>query len=234
VHARCQPVSVRVPAEVPLAQLAALGEADWGITLAAAAPEGFHAQWSSVWKEYRYRLALGPTPSEWAGLTWEIPADEVFDTSHAPDALGDFRRIGGRFDVEIFRAALRRAEGPRDFGALQARSSVRRIRTLLGARVVRAGNLLEVRLRGDGFGRFGARLLVGGAALVASGELGWSDWEATLDAGASIPRLRAPATGLTLWAVGYPEKIDPFAGAAPGLPELPPFLPLGPRDPGGR
>jgi len=209
-----------------------LGEHDWGVALAVAAPKGFHAQWSSVWKEYRYRLALGPTPSGWEGLTWEISADEVFDTSHAdtshaPDTLGDFGRGGPGFDVGLFRAALRRAEGWRDFGAFQARSSVRRMRTLLATQVVRAGTLLEVRLRGDGFGRYGVRLLVGGAALVATGRLGWQQWEAALDGGTPIRGLRAPAGGLTLWAVGYPERIDPFLQAVARLPELPPFTQLG-------
>jgi tRNA pseudouridine38-40 synthase len=226
VHARCQPVSVRVPEEVPLSELTTLGETDWGVALAVAAPEGFHAQWSSMWKEYRYRLALGPTPSGWTGLTWELPADEVFDTSQGPDVLRDFGRGGGRFDIGVFQAALHRAEGSRHFGAFQARSSTRRMRTLFGTRVLRADNLLEVRLRADGFGRFGVRLLVGGAMLVATGQLDWPQWEAALDSGAPIRGLRAPAAGLTLWAVGYPENVDPFAQAAVRVPERPPFIPL--------
>jgi tRNA pseudouridine38-40 synthase len=206
VHARCQPVSVRVPVGVPLTEVAALGEADWGVAIAAAAPEGFHAQWSSVWKEYRYRLALGPTPPDWTGLTWQLE---------------------GGLDLALFRAALLRAEGSRDFGAFQAKSTVRRMRTLLEVQVVQAGHLLEVRLRGDGFGRFGVRLLVGGAARVAARGLGWQEWEAALDHGAPIRGLRAPAAGLTLWGVGYPEQIDPFIGAAAGVPGVPPFVPLG-------
>jgi tRNA pseudouridine38-40 synthase len=206
VHARCQPVSVRVPVEVPLPEVAALGGADWGVAIAAAAPEGFHAQWSSVWKEYRYRLSLGPPPSDWEGLTWQ-PEDG--------------------FDLTLFRTALLRAEGSRDFGAFHARSSLRRMRTLVAVQVVQAGQLLEVRLRGDGFGRFGVRLLVGGAARLATGSLGWHEWEAALDHGAPIRGLRAPAAGLTLWAVGYPELLDPFAGAEARLPGLPPFTPLG-------
>src|SRR5262244_742661 len=72
VHARCQPVSVRLPREVDLAELRAIGGEDWGVSLAVPAPSGFHAQWSASWKEYRYRLALGAEPAAWAGLAWDV------------------------------------------------------------------------------------------------------------------------------------------------------------------
>jgi tRNA pseudouridine38-40 synthase len=199
-----------VPEKVPLSQLEALGESDWGVASAVEAPEGFHAQWSSVWKEYRYRLALGPVPPTWVALAWEV--------NSSPS--------GTTFDLERFGTALHRARGHRDFSAFEAGSRVRRPRTLLETGVLRAGSLVEVRLRGDGFGRYGVRLLVGGAVLVATGRLGWSEWEAALNHAAPIRGLRAPAGGLTLWTVGYPEGKDPFEGAAERVPAVPPFVPV--------
>jgi len=209
VHARCQPVSVRLPREVELQPLCSVGEADWGILLAVPAPPGFHAQWSAAWKEYRYRLALGPVPRGWTGLAWEV-------AEHP-------RLSGVRLDVTALATALERARGARDFSAFHAASSVRRTRTLLETAVTQAGSLVEVRLHGDAFGRYGVRLLVGGAALVAAGQLSLDAWDAALAGEARIEGLRAPASGLTLWEVGYPPALDPFAGHLAAVPEFPPF-----------
>jgi tRNA pseudouridine38-40 synthase len=212
VHARCQPVSVRVPREVELSALRSVGGDDWGVALAVAAPPGFHAQWSATWKEYRYRLALGPVPAAWAPLTWETRQHPRLD--------------GAPIDVEALASALAAARGARDFSAFHAASSVRRIRTLTDTAVTRVGNLVEVRLRGDAFGRYGVRLLVGSAVLVAAGRLDRSAWDATLEGEAELEGLRAPAAGLTLWEVGYPPALDPFVGHLAALPEAPPFVPV--------
>jgi tRNA pseudouridine38-40 synthase len=212
VHARCQPVSVRLPREVELSALRSIGGDDWGLALAVPAPAGFHAQWSAAWKEYRYRLALGPVPGAWAPLAWDV--------LHHP------RIAGARLDLGAFASALARARGARNFAAFHAPSSVQRTRTLSDARVIEAGALVEVRLRGDAFGRYGVRLLVGGAALVATGRLSLAEWEAALGGEARIEGLRAPATGLTLWEVGYPPALDPFIGHLAPVPQRPPFVPV--------
>jgi tRNA U38,U39,U40 pseudouridine synthase TruA len=92
--------------------------------------------------------------------------------------------------------------------------------------VTRVGDLVEVRLRGDAFGRYGVRLLVGGAVLVATGRLDRSAWEAALAGDRRFQGLRAPAAGLTLWEVGYPPALDPFVGHLAPLPRRPPFVPV--------
>jgi tRNA pseudouridine38-40 synthase len=213
VHARCQPVSVRVPADLEQRALLELGGDGWGVAAAAAAPEGFHAQWSSVSKEYRYRLALGPVPDAWRGLVWDV-------TTHP--------RLAGRaVDLLRLREALERAVGTRDFSALHARSSVRRPRTLQAVTWLEAEASVEVGLRGDAFGRYGVRLLVGGAALVGAGVLDPARWEHALETATAFEGLRAPAGALTLWSVRYPDGLDPFAGVHPRLPGEPPFVPLG-------
>jgi tRNA pseudouridine38-40 synthase len=212
VHARFQPVSVRVPAEVEPEMLLGLGGEGWGIAAAALAPDGFHAQWSSVSKEYRYRLAIGPVPDKWRGLVWEV-------TTHP--------RLAGRsVSLTRLRGALERAVGTRDFAALHAPSSIRRARTLQAISWRQSTSGVEVGLRGDAFGRYGVRLLVGGAALVAAGVLDAARWERALDTAEAFEGLRAPAGALTLWSVGYPEGMEPFARVRPRLPATPPFVPL--------
>ena len=85
---------------------------------------------------------------------------------------------------------------------------------------------MEVGLRGDAVGRYGVRLLVGGAVLVGAGLVEQSTWERALDTATAFEGLRAPAAGLTLWSVRYPEGLDPFTAVTPRLPGEPPFVPL--------
>ena len=210
VHARCQPVSVRLRRGTSLEAVRDVGGQGWGVAAAALAPDGFHAQWSSVSKEYRYRLALGPVPERWSAHAW--------DPSTHP------RIAGARVDRSAARWALERALGTRDFSALHAASSVRRPRTLQAVHWTEAGALIEIGLVGNAFGRYGVRLLVGGAVLVGAGVVAPAAWERALDEAARFEGLRAPAAALTLWAVGYPPPLDPFATAAPRLPGSPPFV----------
>jgi tRNA pseudouridine38-40 synthase len=212
VHARCQPVSIRVPVEQSAGALVGLGGEGWGVAAAVDAPDGFHAQWSSTWKEYRYRLAVAPVLAAWRGLVWET--------------LAHPRLTGRAVDLARVRWALERAVGTRDFSALHAASSVRRSRTLLSVAWWERGGVVELALRGDAFGRYGVRLLVGGAVLVGAGLVDERTWEGALESATAFEGLRAPAAGLTLWTVGYPERLEPFAGASPRLPGSPPFVPL--------
>jgi len=212
VHARCQPVSVRGSPELAPEALGGLGSDGWGIAAAVDAPRGFHAQWSSAWKEYRYRLATTVPPPPWKGLVWES---------------GMHPRLAGCvIDLSRVRWALERAVGTRDFSALHAASSVRRPRTLERVSWWERGGVVELGLRGDAFGRYGVRLLVGGAVLVGAGLIERSVWESALDTVTAFEGLRAPASALTLWAVGYPAALDPFAGVDPRVPGEPPFVPL--------
>jgi tRNA pseudouridine38-40 synthase len=212
VHARQQIASLRVPHGTDVAALAgSLQGADWGCAAAAAAPEGFHAQWTPSTKEYRYRLsvALAPPP-EWAGYAWDVHSDARLNGADvAPDRLLE---------------CLFHAIGTRDFFAFHAASSARRLRTLSQVEVRPGqGGLLEVRLRGSGFGRYQVRALLGGAALVASGHLPAEAWRAALEDAVRFDGILAPAQGLTLWAQDYAGK-GPFEDEANArLPPGPPF-----------
>jgi tRNA pseudouridine38-40 synthase len=211
VHARQQVSSVRLPSGTELGAMAgALQGLDWGCAAACAAPEGFHAQWTPSIKEYRYRLLLGPPQPDWAPYAWDLTVDPAFSGA-APSA-------------DAMAEALALAPGRRDFFAFHAASSARRPRTLAKVACTVRRGLAEIRLLGDGFGRYQVRALVGGAALVASGRLSLDSWRAALEHGVRFPGLLAPGHGLTLWAIEYAGG-QPFAEAATQLPAGPPFEP---------
>jgi tRNA pseudouridine38-40 synthase len=206
VHARMQVLSLRLPEEVPLAELPARINAhlpeEVGIALAKSAQRGFHPQYGSKLKEYRYRLLREDDP-EWAPFGWRVEVD-----------------------AKKLSPLVEAMEGTRDFAAFHDRTSGRFPRTISEARVVEVGRHLEVRLKGPGFARYQVRLLVGAAVAVARGELPEAHFRAGLETAKKLGEVRAPAQGLTLWEVRYGEG-DPFSEsereAAAGVPGAPPF-----------
>jgi tRNA pseudouridine38-40 synthase len=221
VHARMQVVSLRgagdrSPDEVRTAiERAAPGEL--GVVIARPAAPAFHAQWQARGKEYRYRLSLGggPVPAPWRASAW---------SAH------EHPRLAGRPPAGPERVAelLRMAEGTRDFWALHGKSSPRKPRALREARLRElGGGLFEARLRGDSFARYQVRILVGTAVAVACGVVPEERWAAALERAEEIQGIKAPAEGLVLWSVEYPQEVDPFTPEererAPGLPAGPPF-----------
>ncbi|HYO52545.1 tRNA pseudouridine(38-40) synthase TruA [Archangium sp.] len=227
VHARMQVVSVRLPpfytSEMLSERLPPHLPPELGLCVARRPPEGFHAQWSAAGKEYRYRLQLGgPPPEAWRPF--------VMETASEPRLME-----GGALKPERVAELLGAAVGRRDFHAFHEHSSLRKPRTLESATLHELGNgLFEARLRGDGFGRYQVRYLVGSALLTAAGVLSEELFRSALDSGTSIPGLKAPAHGLLLWEVHYPPAVDPFPpeerARAPGLPLAPPFSLSTPAD----
>ncbi|HXN41889.1 MAG TPA: tRNA pseudouridine(38-40) synthase TruA [Myxococcaceae bacterium] len=184
-----------------------------GICYAAGAKREFHPQWSSVSKEYRYRVRLWPTPHpEWESFSWL--------------ACENPRLRGRELKPRRIQGLLEKAVGRRDFIAFHEKSSPRRLRALLEIKLVelRPG-LVDVRLRGDGFARYQVRYLVGSALAAAAGAIPVEEYLAALETGAPIDGLKAPPHGLILWEVSYPQAVDPFARAlaSNGLPGDPPF-----------
>lgn len=220
VHARMQVISLRGagdrPPEAVRAAIDRAAPGELGVVAARPAPPSFHAQWQARGKEYRYRLSLwGPPPERWRDLSWAVREHPRL-AAHPPAT------------PERLAALLRQAEGTRDFWALHAKSSTRKPRTLQSATLVElGGGLYEARLRGGSFARYQARILVGTAVAAACGEVSPEQWAAALERAEEIPGIRAPAEGLILWSVEYPEEVDPFPPQererAPGLPDGPPF-----------
>ena len=217
VHARMQVVRVRAPSEDAadlVAKLTSHLPAGLGVCVARGVARPFHPQWSSSGKEYRYRLSLSRARPEWGSFSWNPREDP---------------RIGNRpMRPEKLSELLALATGTRDFIAFHEKSSARCTRTLHRAEIVEASDgTFEIRLRGDAFGRYQARYLVGSAVAAAAGVVTVEQYRAGLEQAVAFPGVKAPAQGLILWEVAYPARIDPFAPRErlepPNLPREPPF-----------
>jgi tRNA pseudouridine38-40 synthase len=208
VHARMQVLSMRVVEPLTTAEIqdrlnAALPK-DIGVAACVEAPPKFHAAWSAIGKTYRYRLGRA-LPAAWAGAAWETSCDPT-----------------------LLERALALAVGTRDFASFCEPRAPVRIRTLHSATVGVAGDVLDIALEGDAFGRFMVRGLVGAAVEVARGALSIEAFTAALDGRlrGGVAPIRAPAHGLTLWEVHYQNGSHPFGLQPPRNPppEVPPFL----------
>lgn len=219
VHARMQVVSLRLPpcftSEMLAERLPPHLPPDLGLCVARRPSDGFHSQWSAAGKEYRYRFQLGgPVAEAWRPFAMDTAAEPRLEgLSLRPERVAEL---------------LGSAVGCRDFYAFHEHSSLRKPRTLESATVHELGQgLFEARLKGDGFGRYQVRYLVGSTLLTAAGALPEERYRAALESGTAIPGLKAPAQGLVLWEVRYPPALDPFPpeerARAPGLPLAPPF-----------
>ncbi len=221
VHARMQVVSARahspLPPEELLPRVRARLPEGLGLCALVSAPQGFHAQFSGVGKEYRYRLLLkgAGAAHPWADFAWS-PAEHprVARGTPAPERLAEL---------------LRAYEGEHDFIAFHEKSSARKARAVHAAQLVELGDgLFDVRLRASGFGRYQVRYMVGSAVAVAAGVLAEGEWREALATGAPMEGVKAPAHALVLWEVAYPPGLAPFAPAlleaAPTLPPRPPFF----------
>jgi tRNA pseudouridine38-40 synthase len=151
----------------------------------AAAPDGFDARFSPLWRRYAYRICDGvPDPlTRGHVLTWPRP-----------------------LDAEAMNEASRGLLGLHDFAAYcKQREGATTVRTLLDLRWERDGDLLAGTVRADAFCHHLVRSLVG--ALVAVGEgRRRSTWPSeVLAAAVRDPAVTVvPAHGLTLEEVGYP------------------------------
>jgi tRNA pseudouridine38-40 synthase len=175
-----------------------------GIALAKDAPRKFHPQWKSTGKEYRYRITSDEN-SSWANAAWGTVVDAV-----------------------ALRQTLALVVGTRNFAAFHENGSAVKPRTIQAAEVVAlTPSIIEVRMRGDGFGKYMVRYLVGSAVGVATGVIDASAFQAGLESAQPFKGIKAPAQGLILWDVCYSAPDDPFTvaerEAAANVPPSPPY-----------
>jgi tRNA pseudouridine38-40 synthase len=138
------------------------------------------------------------------------------------------RLEGRQVRAEDIAPLIAECAGTRDFVAFHEKSSPRRPRTLHSAQLVELKHgIFDVRFSGDGFARYQARYLVGSAVAAAAGVLSREAFLEALRTGAQIEGVKAPAEGLVLWEVCYPDSVDPFPDAERSdpqrLPAVPPF-----------
>lgn len=160
-----------------------------------AAPAGFSARFDAESREYRYRIVGGNTPP--------LFLDRVAWWSK------------GDLDVDAMREGASHLVGEHDFRSFcvtesaEDRSTVRRIERIEVAKAVELGEeCLELTVVGNAFLHSMVRVVAGTLVEVARGRRG-SAWVAeALGAGrraAAGPT--APAHGLTLWLVVYPDGL---------------------------
>lgn len=206
VHARGQVIHVDL-ADQALAGLRGRGEAtaeegllrrlngvidnDIRIHRVSAAPEGFDARFSAIWRRYAYRIADNPTMVDPLRrshvVAWQRPLDL--------DALNEASAL---------------LLGLRDFAAFcKKREGRTTIRTLLDFRWTRDNGILVADVRADAFCHSMVRSLVGCVTAVGQGREEPA-WAAAVMAGKVRPPdvYVSPAHGLTLEEVGYPVDAD--------------------------
>jgi tRNA pseudouridine38-40 synthase len=202
VHARGQVVHTDVPGYDGNAfalgrRLAGVLPPDIGVRAVAAAPTGFDARFSPLWRRYAYRLTehpFGPEPLR------------------RHDVVGHGRVL----DVDAMQAAAAGLQGEHDFAAYcRRRVGATTVRTLLELRWSREpDDLVVATVLADAFCHSMVRSLVGACLAVGEGRRA-VDWPVEVLAG----RVRrpdvtvAPARGLTLEEVHYPPDDEVAARA---------------------
>jgi tRNA pseudouridine38-40 synthase len=196
VHACGQVAHLDVPADAWLEQremavrrLAGLLAPDVRVNGIRAVSSDFDARFSALWRRYRYRMT---------------------DVDHGPDPLRRHDTVGWRrgLDADAMQDAAQRLLGLQDFAAFcRRREGSTSIRQLQQLDVVRHGPLIDIQVQADAFCHSMVRSLVGALAAVGDGRRA-VEWPASLLArrSRSDEITVAPAHGLTLTAVGYPDE----------------------------
>ena len=162
---------------------------DLRVRRVAAAPDGFDARFSPLWRRYAYRLCDG-----------------------VPDPLtrGHVLAWPRRLDVDAMGQASAGLIGLHDFAAFcKQREGATTVRTLLELGWAREGDLITGTVRADAFCHHMVRSLVGCLLTVGEGRrpVAWAG--EVLAAGVRDPAVTVvPPHGLTLEEVGYPPDAD--------------------------
>jgi tRNA pseudouridine38-40 synthase len=206
VHARGQVVHLDLPDDA-LAGLKGRGETtaeqgllrrlngvmgrDVRIHRVVPAAAGFDARFSAVWRRYAYRIADDPTMVDPLRRSHVVAWPRVLDL----DALND---------------ASSRLVGLNDFASFcKQREGRTTIRTLLDFGWTRDDGILVADVRADAFCHSMVRALVGCVTAVGEGREA-APWATEVMTGrVRAPNVYvAPAHGLTLEEVGYPDDAD--------------------------
>jgi tRNA pseudouridine38-40 synthase len=166
---------------------------------AEPAPDGWNARFSAIRRTYRYRiLNRRARPALLAGRVWHIPMPLNAAAMHRAA-----QTLLGRHDFTSFRAAACQANSP--------------LRTLDRLDVARDGDMISITAAARSFLHHQVRNMVGTLRLVGDGSWQEDRVRRALEAcnrAAAGPT--APADGLTLLGVTYPE--NPFAATATPAP----------------
>jgi tRNA pseudouridine38-40 synthase len=192
VHALAQVAHVDLPRKKlpPQKWLAALNAhlpPEVRVVKISRVPESFHARFSAKGKIYTYRICNAPVlPPLEIGRSWHLPAP---------------------LDLALLTQCAAKLVGTHDFAGFAAnrgKPDQSSIRTLFELRVRRAGSIITLHVRGNGFLYKMVRLLTGSLVRCAQGRA-HPDWLLSLlDAHGSLKSsFAAPAEGLYLTRVIY-------------------------------
>jgi len=206
VHALGQVCHVDIPAdlwpgdETAVRRLNAVLPADVRVHAATAAPAGFDARFSALFRRYEYLLS---------------------DSGRLdPRARGSVYVRRARLDVPAMHEAAASLLGEHDFAAFcRARPEASSVRTILAIGVDRRADprdpeLIAAGITADAFCHSMVRSIVGALVAIGQGQLSAGDLRDILRAGERVNRFStAPAHGLALMEVGYPPDDDLAAQA---------------------
>lgn len=162
---------------------------DIRVMRAKVVPSTFHARFDAIAKEYRYHIHQADVmPPQLRREYWHVAHDlDIVAMQKAAQALigrHDFRHFTVRRKGELLDSQ----------------------RTLIDCRVIKKGANLTIRLIGEGFLYKMCRRIVGSLVQVGEGKMTVSQVEAWLQSPTPQPGgFVAPAHGLTLWKVHYPN-----------------------------
>jgi tRNA pseudouridine38-40 synthase len=180
---------------------------DLAVVAAARRPDGFHARYDAVWREYRYRIWTGGRTPLARGLVWERTGavDLRAMQTAATKFLGshDFATFAGGGEGTPW---SERRTRPRSTERTVIRCDARVIEPWWGPRR-NGSHCIEIRVAADGFLPQMARTMTSALVDVGQGRRPPA-WIGELLAAADrrAGPATAPAHGLTLWRVGYDDE----------------------------
>lgn len=196
-------VATPLPDERLLRALNAILPGDLAVLRLVTAPDDFHARYDARWREYRYRIWNAPVRVPLlARTTWHLarPLD--------PGALNAATaRLLGEHDFAAFAG-----QGLGVPGRPSGRSTTREVYAAAWSTDAPdlpdvPGQVVDLRIRANGFLPQMVRTIVGAAVEVGTGRRS-PEWLAGILRGRARAEAPAPAPpqGLSLWRVGYEES----------------------------
>lgn len=182
---------------------------DLAVLESTLAPIGFHARYSALWREYRYRVWAGVRQPLADGFTWQVR--DRLDWRSMNEAS---RVLVGEHDFSSFASGgegvpwSQRGAKNRGTHRTVLHCSVDQVEAYWGAES-RDGELVEIRITADGFLPRMVRGMAGLLVEVGRGTMPVSDVRTILESRDRRKSAKnAPPDGLVLWAIGY----EPFIG----------------------
>ncbi|NEO83206.1 MAG: tRNA pseudouridine(38-40) synthase TruA [Spirulina sp. SIO3F2] len=193
VHAAAQVAHFETPSPIPATKWARILNQhlppDLNIRGSAAVPPRWHAQFSALWRRYRYTLYTDAIPNLFAQpFCWHY--------YHAP------------LDTEQMQAALTPLLGRHHLAAFRRAGSPRKDSwvTIQDVHCTRRPPFIEVEIQADGFLYGMVRLLIGVLIEVGNGVRSLESFQKIwVNQRRDLVKYSAPAKGLCLLRVGYPD-----------------------------